>query len=209
MIDGYPDYLRLSSSAMSDVILMGEAERIVFINALCDMFVCSMDENYSPEECGGFVGRAIRRQFEEMQRGISVYMKNVYNGRKQQKTGSASALDTHRIGSASAVPRPTEQNITEQKLEQKLEQTRTELKQRGFALSEINDAISSVKDWPKVNNPTTYLSGVIRNKQKQKRTVSAQNYKQRDYSDVQTDIEERQAAEMEEYLRQSRQEADR
>lgn len=77
MIDGKPNYTRLSTIAMADVVLMDPEGRIQFINALCEMFENILDPDYQPEEKPGFVGRAIQRQFAEFREGTRKYMDNV------------------------------------------------------------------------------------------------------------------------------------
>lgn len=198
MVDGYPDYLRLSSSAMADVVMMNDSDKKIFLDNLCEMFCHILEEDYQPNEYGGFVGRAIRRQYEEMCRGIAVYMSNVNNGRKRQCRSSAEAVPEQCLNQQNRTERRTEQN----RLEEKLEQTRTELQQKGFLLSEIDQAIQSVNDPSKVRNWTTYLSGIIRNQRNQKPTSSAQQYNQRDYSRMQAKLDADQDAEMQEWLKQ-------
>lgn len=200
MIDGYPDYLRLSSSAMADVVLMDDENRAIFINSLCDMFTHVFEENYSPNDYSGFVGRAIKRQYQEMVRGIAVYMNNVNNGRKRQCRSSDEAVPEQCLDQQNRTELRTEQN----RIEKTIEQTRTELKQQGFSLSEINEAILSVNDPRKVKNWTTYLSGIIRNRRTQRPTVNAQQYPQRDYSDIQNELIAEQDADMQEWLKRQR-----
>lgn len=77
MIDGKPNYTRLSTIAMADVVLMDPDGRMQFINALCEMFDHILDPDYQPEEGSGFVGRAIQRQFDEFREGTRKYMDNV------------------------------------------------------------------------------------------------------------------------------------
>ena len=78
MIDGKPNYTRLSTIAMADVVLMDPEGRNQFIYALCEMFENILDPDYQPEEKPGFVGRAISRQFTEFREGTKKYMENVY-----------------------------------------------------------------------------------------------------------------------------------
>lgn len=77
MIDGKPNYTRLSTIAMADVILMDSEGRQHFIDALCEMFENILNPDYQPEERPGFVGRAIQRQFAEFSEGTKKYMDNV------------------------------------------------------------------------------------------------------------------------------------
>lgn len=77
MIDGKPNYTRLSTIAMADVVLMDPEGRNQFINALCEMFENILDPDYQPAEKPGFVGRAIQRQFVEFREGTKKYMENV------------------------------------------------------------------------------------------------------------------------------------
>ena len=76
MIDGKPNYTRLSTIAMADVLLLDQEGRLQFINALCEMFENVMNPDYHPAELPGLVGRSIKRQFEELQLGTRKYMTN-------------------------------------------------------------------------------------------------------------------------------------
>ena len=60
---------------------------------------------------------------------------------------------------------------------------RSELQAAGYALDEINSALSSVDDWTAIENKSGYVVRIIRNNRRKQpgKTMSAQQYTQRDY----------------------------
>lgn len=110
MIDGKPNYTRLSTIAMADVVLMDSDEKLQFINALCEMFENIKNPDYHPEEKPGFVGRAIQRQFTEFIEGTKKYMDNVNRNpsglSSNQKNPQGNPMGTHRV-----TPKEIEQEL--------------------------------------------------------------------------------------------------
>ena len=196
MIDGKPDYTRLSTLAMSDVVLLGESDRLTFINALCDMYENIGNDEYAPEKLDGFIGRAIERQFAEHRKGISVYLgnvnRNLSGGKNSAPIPVGNPVPTP-VGDplGNPVPPPTRTRTErEQEVEQEQEQNKSlllsdeygKLIKAGYSESEITEAENSVKDWNGIHNKTGYIRGVI-NKQRSSHTVTAQEYEQREYDD--------------------------
>ena len=174
MIDGKPEWFRFSGIALADVCLMDDTGKLKFINAVCEMYQNAMNPDYKPEPGGGFEGRAIDRQFDSFREGIDSYMKLV----NANPTGKPKG--TQRL--PNGYPNRTERR-TEKIVEEIEEQTRQELLRSGYTEDEINLAVRSVKSWEGIENKTGYIIKIIKSQRsKNRNTVNAQQYTQRDYS---------------------------
>ena len=98
MLGGRPDWYKLSELVMSDIRMLSESDRLLFINALCEMTEKAMDPDYLPEQKEGFVGRAISRQFEVLRDGVASYMAKVTANPSGKSKLNGEAIATHRGG---------------------------------------------------------------------------------------------------------------
>ena len=162
MIDGKPDWFRLAGIALADVGLFDDAGKLRFINAICEMYENAMNPAYKPESGGGFVGRAIDRQYEEFRAGIESYMKLV------NANTSGKRKETQCLPNGYPMGTQTEQE-EEQKEKKIVETTRTELLRSGFSEKEINSAISTIKHWSNIKNPAGYVTQIIKSQRREYR----------------------------------------
>ena len=199
MIDGLPDWFKLSGAALADVCLMDDAEMLTFIKALCEMRDNAMNPDYHPEDIGGFVGRAIQREFDVFRQGVRSYMKLV------NANPSGNPKGTQCLPNGYPMSTQTEQNRKDRRTEETVEQTRQELIRSGYSEWEIDNAIKTVKSWDGIRNRTGYIIGIIKKERNRPtKTVLAQQYEQRDYSGVQAELIAEQDREMEEYMKQEK-----
>lgn len=184
MIDGKPEWVKLSGAALADVCLMDDAEKLRFVNELCLMWENAMNPDYQPEPAEGFIGRAITRQLSAFREGVSQYVKRANLNPSGLPKDNGTRTGT-RTGTRMGTQNRTEQNRKDRRTEEIVEQTRQELNRSGYTEQEIDSAIDEVKSWEGVNNPAGLVISIIKNRRKGTygKHVPAQDYGQRDYSE--------------------------
>ncbi|MBR4577369.1 MAG: hypothetical protein IKO25_09205 [Clostridia bacterium] len=187
MIDGKPEWFRLSGAALADVILFDNAGKLAFIEAVCQMYDHALDPDYRPDSGEGFVGRAIDRQFDCFKNGIDSYMRLVNANPSGRPKG------TQRVDNAD----PKRREQTKKEIEEEIEnETKQELIRSGFNDNEISDALKTISSWDGIENRVGYLIQIMRNQRIQKKKNLAQRYSQRNYSGEDDDAMSRMLADM-------------
>ena len=194
-------YLRVRRSCLEIVHGLSAQEKALFLDTCLAWFLkLEHGEEIELVDTGNYILNVVLQdEMEELQEGFTTYMDNANKRKKalqsEEPESTADAPGIH-PGSTLDTPQthPTEQTTGNDKHIQIEKQIISDLVRHGYSSSEIEKAMNTVDCWDGIENKTGYVRRIIDNQRKApKKTVSAQNYEQRNYEDVQEEIMRKQS----------------
>ena len=207
-------YLTVSRSAIEVVSKLTEHEKALFLDILCSAFKqIERSEPVTVPDVDGVLSVVLDDAIAELESGFTTYMKRVNARNKADQADNAdqeqpepahnqrSIIDG--INDRSQIDNRTirPDNILSEEMIS-IEQIKESLVRSGYSKTEINTAISNIKNWNGIKDPVAYVVGIIKNlKNNPPKKILAQQYRQRDYSNVQAELDAELDREMEEYMK--------
>ena len=191
-------YLRINRGCLEIVCTLGEHEKAVFLDQCLAWFLqLEQGEEIKMVDTGNAtLNLAMREEMAELDEGFIQYMHRATNTKKGKDTNGTPQVH-QRDTNGTPQAHLTEQTKPKENYIQNIEQTKSDLVRYGCTTDEISMAVASVKDWTDIQNPTAYLLQIIKNqRQKSRKVLPAQNFPQRDYSDVNKQVMDDLAREM-------------
>lgn len=183
-------YLTISRIAFEIVSKLSDADNAQFNRILYSCFE-QLEQGKQPEyedTESPLLNIALGEALSELQYGYITYTRRQNGGKHDHDQCSTNAptnaptnatVEPHKQDKQTEHPDVDIQNPDQQ---QTTDDLFSDLVSQGYTVQQINNAISSVKDWTGIQNKTGYIVGIIKNQKK--KILPAQDFPQRPYDGV-------------------------
>lgn len=196
MIDGRePNYICLDTRSLALVRRLSDSDRLLFFDGLYAAYTDKLNGTSEYVYPDNMVGDLIKQAAVTMDDGFDTYMRKV-NANPSGKKTSDNPKGNHRVATDSQSNK--DQINKDQNNKDQSNQIMQELIDDGYTDTEISSALKKC-DFSSVRNPAAYVRQTIENQRKQlakSNHVPAQDFQQRDYSDVDNEYKNQLAEEI-------------
>lgn len=199
MIDGRePNYICLDTRALTLAKRLSDPERLAFFDGICASYAAKLNGAEAPAFPDDITGDLIRQAEKTLVDGFDKYMGRVYaNPSGKKRTVDPTGSQWGANDAQSNQDQINKDQITQDQINQFVAE--------GYSESEIDDAIKRCGGKSSIRNISAYLRRTMDNVRQEKntgKTVSAQDYKQRDYSSVGAEIKEEMTRRIEQHKKE-------
>ena len=178
-----PRYISVPVSALRTVSRLSKAERLAFIDYVWSAYKQIMNGNGNSSFPDSNLGDCMHETYKEITSGIKAYRARVF----ANPSGVSKDKTTPPNGYPNGYPNQINQNKSESEYNHQINQIRNELIAEGNSSNQI-DTIIARTNLAQVNNPIAYIRKAI--EAEKKKSVPAQNYDQRTYSEPRESMDE-------------------